>query len=63
LNLRAEGNVTSPKSVSGPGGGTLLDREEPFFAEFAKGFTISDEHKYLVASQKGSMPIPVMKHF
>lgn len=63
LNLRAEGSITSPGPISGPDGGTLLDREEPFFAEFAKWFTIADEHKYLVASQKGSMPIPVMKQF
>jgi aspartate/methionine/tyrosine aminotransferase len=63
LNLRAEGSITSPGPISGPGRGTLLDREEPFFAEFAKWFTIADEHKYLVASQKGSMPIPVMKQF
>jgi hypothetical protein len=63
LNLWAEGSITSPGPISGPGRGTLLDREEPFFAEFAKWFTIADEHKYLVASQKGSMPIPVMKQF
>ncbi len=41
----------------------LLENEEPFFAEFAEGFTISQEHKYLVASQKGSMPKTVLTHF
>jgi isopenicillin-N epimerase len=41
----------------------LLTAEEPFFADFAKVFTISNEHKYLVASQKGSMPIPILQHF
>ena len=42
---------------------SLLEREEPFFAKFAKLFSISHEHKYMVASQKGSMPIPVLKRF
>jgi len=64
LKLRAEDGVTSSsKPVTIPRGDTLLDREEPFFAEFARLFTISDEHKYLATGQKGSMPIPVMKHF
>jgi isopenicillin-N epimerase len=62
-NLRAEGNITSLEPATGSSQGTLLDREEPFFAEFAKLFTISREHKYLTASQKGSMPIPVTKRF
>ena len=62
-DLRAEGETTSPGPESESGEGSLLDREEPFFAEFAKLFTISKEHKYLVAGQKGSIPIPVMKRF
>lgn len=53
----------SPVPTADLSGKALLAREEPFFAEFAKLFTISDEHRYLVASQKGSMPIPVMKRF
>ena len=40
-----------------------LDAEEPFFARFARAFKISHEHRYLVASQKGSMPIPILRHF
>lgn len=60
LKLRAQ---NEPAAAVAPAGGSLLDREEPFFAEFAKEFTISHEHKYLVASQKGSMPIAVMRRF
>lgn len=62
-NLPAGDGVALPNTTTRPSGGTLLEREEPFFDEFAKSFTISDEHKYLVAGQKGSMPISVMKHY
>jgi len=43
--------------------GMLLEREEPYFAEFAGRFLLSPEHKYLVASQKGSMPKEVLERF
>jgi selenocysteine lyase/cysteine desulfurase len=64
LALLGAGTVAAaaPRLNFGPAG-SLLDREEPFFAEFAREFTISHEHKYLVASQKGSMPIPVMRRY
>jgi len=45
------------------GPGMLLEREEPYFAEFAGRFLLSPEHKYLVASQKGSMPKEVLERF
>lgn len=59
----AQNNLTPLIPASKPGKGSLLDREESSFAEFAKLFAISHEHKYLVASQKGSMPIPVIKRY
>lgn len=43
--------------------GEYLDAEEPFFEGFARAFKISHEHRYLVAGQKGSMPIPILRHF
>ncbi len=61
--LKAEAANVAPIPGAKSGKNSLLAREEPFFGEFANLFTISDEHKYLVASQKGSMPIPVMKRF
>jgi len=63
LTSNAENATTSSKPTGAQNEDTLLDHEEPFFAEFSRLFTISHEHKYLVASQKGSMPIPVIKHF
>ncbi len=62
-NLRAESNSLPRELSTNAHPNSLLDGEESFFAGFAKSFTISAEHKYLVASQKGSMPIPVLKHF
>jgi selenocysteine lyase/cysteine desulfurase len=59
---RGAQNVVIPQQA-GWGNASLLAREEPYFADFARLFTISDEHRYLVASQKGSMPKPVMKRF
>ena len=55
--------ASSPPDPFRPPLQAYLDAEEPFFAGFAKAFKISREHKYLVASQKGSMPIPILRHF
>ncbi len=60
-DLMADGTNAPPASVAAAKG--VIDQEEAFFAEFAKSFIISHEHKYLVASQKGSMPIHVLRHF
>ncbi|HRZ13642.1 MAG TPA: aminotransferase class V-fold PLP-dependent enzyme [Kiritimatiellia bacterium] len=62
--LRAESAVpAAPPPAPGTPSDDLLAAEEAYFADFAKVFTIADEHKYLVASQKGSMPIPILRHF
>ena len=50
-------------AITAAGPDALLAADEPFFAEFANLFTLSGEHKYLVASQKGSMPRPVLQRF
>ncbi len=41
----------------------FLDREEPFFREFARLFTLDQTAPYFAIGQKGSMPIPIMKRF
>ena len=37
--------------------------EEAFFAEFGRVFTINPRDRYFSAAQKGSMPIPILRHF
>ena len=37
--------------------------EEAFFAEFGRTFTITPRDRYFTAAQKGSMPVPIMKHY
>ncbi|HOO78417.1 MAG TPA: aminotransferase class V-fold PLP-dependent enzyme [bacterium] len=59
MNTSDRGNVPGAPA----GGETLLEREEPFFAEFGGRFALAREHKYLVASQKGSMPKAVLARF
>ncbi|MEW5737098.1 MAG: aminotransferase class V-fold PLP-dependent enzyme [Thermodesulfobacteriota bacterium] len=55
-------------AVPAPGKGAAapsayLASEEPFFAQFKKTLLLRNQDKYIVNGQKGSMPIPILKHF